>query len=97
MRSGTSPRSRRATTVARLPPALSPAIASRSGSAPSPAALAASKRTAQIASSSPAGNGASGASRYPTLTTIAPAALASARTTVSNDSIEPSIQPPPCR
>ena len=46
-------------------------------------------------SSSPAGNGCSGASRYPTLTTFAPLALASARQAVSNESIDPTTQPPP--
>src|ERR671939_226781 len=55
-RRGTSPCRRRATTVARLPPALSPATAIRVASPPISPVRAASHRTAASASSSPAGD-----------------------------------------
>ncbi len=58
------------TTAARLPPAESPPMASRSGSTPSVEAFSYAHFVASMQSVSPAGNGSSGASRYPMLSTL---------------------------
>ena len=62
-----------------MPPALSPATATDCDDTPSRSALANAQRVTRSQSSSPAGYGSSGASRYPTETTIAPEPCASSR------------------
>ena len=88
-------RNRSARAAERLPPALSPAIATFDSGTPNVAALAIAQRVTVSQSSRPAGNGFSGASRYPTEITTAPDALHNWRATLSMMLMLPITMPPP--
>ena len=83
------------TAAASPPPALSPPTAMRDGSMPSASACPCNHRRAARQSSSPAGNGCSGAKRYSTLAANTPASSANRVHTSWPCSGAPRTRPPP--